>query len=176
MSSIDSCLKNIEINGSRLWYDFFVYRDNFSDKLKDLKYLRVIETDDPCKIVISTRNTNIYGTELSERLLKDYHIQPEMASATYVVAIVTCNDTEEGFERLSDAIIKIDADLRFEKCKYEINDKYKHLLHSISQNNIYIYPPGIPIVAKGEKIEKEALETIAQYESAGLKVRGIDIG
>jgi len=176
MSSIDSCLKNIELNGSKLWDDFFIYRDDFSNKLKDLKYLKLIETEDPCKIVISTRNTNICGRELSERLLRDYHIQLEMASATYIVAIVTCNDTEEGFRRFSDAIIEIDADLKYEKCEYEINDKYKHLLHKESQNNIYIYPPGIPIVAKGEKIETEALKIIAQYEAAGLKVRGIDIG
>ena len=54
MSSIDSCLSKIRESGSKLWEDFFRYRDAFTKRMEDLKHLKYIETDDPCKIVIST--------------------------------------------------------------------------------------------------------------------------
>ncbi|MBP5414463.1 MAG: aminotransferase class V-fold PLP-dependent enzyme, partial [Lachnospiraceae bacterium] len=53
MSSIDSCLSKIKESGSRLWEDFFTYRDAFTKRMDKLKHLKYIETDDPCKIVIS---------------------------------------------------------------------------------------------------------------------------
>ena len=97
----------------------------------------------------------------------------EMASATYIVAIVTCCDTKEGFERFSKALLEIDKRLADNTDRDGKENRYKYLLHTKAQDNIYIYPPGIPIVAKGELIDEKALDTIALYEAAGLKIRGL---
>ena len=43
---------------------------------------------------------------------------------------------------------------------------------SISSEFIYIYPPGIPIVAPGERISLQALEVIQDYIRKGLPVQG----
>ena len=174
MSSIDSCLNEIERSGSKLWDRFISYRDEFDSKIKSLKYLKLIETDDPCKIVISVKGSGIYGPELSKKLLSDYRIQLEMASALYIVAIVTCNDTKEGFDRFASALAEIDTGLSG-KYKNEIveGDPLNHLLHTKAQDNIYIYPPGIPIVAFGEEIDASALDIIKSYMAAGLKIRGL---
>lgn len=173
MSSIDSCLSEIEKSGKSLWDDFFSFRDEFANKMKTLRHLKLIETDDPCKIVISTADSDIYAPKLSRILLDEFHIQLEMATATYIVAIVTCNDTKEGFDRFAKALSVIDKRLSNGKKQGCDIEKRVHLLHTKAQDNIYIYPPGIPIVVKGETIDETALRTITQYEAAGLNIRGI---
>ena len=46
-------------------------------------------------------------------------------------------------------------------------------LNMISQEFVYLYPPGIPILAPGERITKEVLERITWYQSMGLSVQGL---
>ena len=38
----------------------------------------------------------------------------------------------------------------------------------------YIYPPGIPLLAPGERITKEILETLSDYIEKGLPVQGLE--
>ena len=173
MSSIDSCLSKIRESGSKLWEDFFTYRDAFTKRMDKLQHLRYIETDDPCKIVISTAESSIYATRLAEMLLNEYHIQIEMESAEYIVAIVTCNDSKEGFERFADALLKIDSTLFDSKDERICSQKLAGLLHTKAQNNIYIYPPGIPIAVTGEVIDESMIDTLNKYEAAGLRIRGL---
>ena len=42
----------------------------------------------------------------------------------------------------------------------------------ISGEYIYIYPPGIPIVAPGEEISGEALDLVLRFMEQGLPVQG----
>ena len=42
----------------------------------------------------------------------------------------------------------------------------------ISQEFIYLYPPGIPILAPGERITEDILERIQWYDYKGLSVQG----
>lgn len=167
MSSIDYALSKIERYGADLWENLLAYRDHFIEETKYLKNISILETDDPCKITITVKN----GVQLAKRLLKEYHLQVEMAAATYVVLIVTSNDTEEGFLRLETALKEIDNNFT-DIDTVEIRD-LSDLLGVEAQNNIYVYPPGIPIVVKGERIDKEAINTITAYIKAGLKIRGI---
>lgn len=44
----------------------------------------------------------------------------------------------------------------------------------ISGTYIYIYPPGIPLLVPGERINKETINIIDEYLKAGLRVHGID--
>ena len=44
----------------------------------------------------------------------------------------------------------------------------KDSLHMVSQEFVYLYPPGIPILAPGEKITKEILDRISWYQSMGF--------
>lgn len=49
----------------------------------------------------------------------------------------------------------------------------KDSLHMVSQEFVYLYPPGIPILAPGEKITKEILDRISWYQSMGFSVQGL---
>ena len=49
------------------------------------------------------------GRQFHEILLHDYHLQMEMVSAEYVLAMTAVGDSEEGYERLLHALVETDA-------------------------------------------------------------------
>ncbi len=66
---------------------------------------------DRSKVLISTEHCAMTGPQLAELLRRNYHLEPEMAAADYVTAIMTVADTQEGFDRLTAALLEIDAAL-----------------------------------------------------------------
>lgn len=139
------------------------------------------------------------GNQLVEMLRDHYHIEMEMCGADYVVAIVTFMDSVEGLERLCCALMEIDAALERQKADErfagravdklklpeirmkiaEAMEKDAERLHlwecegRISAEFIYLYPPGIPIVAPGELLTKEIVERVTEYKDMGLPVHGM---
>lgn len=97
---------------------FRQFRENWNkmlQRLKGLKELRILpdlaETGmvhDMGKLVVSTDRTHISGKRLADMLRENYHLEMEMACETYVLAMFTIADTEEGYERLSAALIEMD--------------------------------------------------------------------
>lgn len=63
------------------------------------------------KLIISTKDTEISGSGLAEILRKNYHLEIEMACESYVLAMFTVSDTEEGYVRLRNALYEIDGRL-----------------------------------------------------------------
>ena len=51
------------------------------------------------------------GRELYFKLLKQYHLQLEMAAGTYALAMTSIFDSEEGYSRLVRAVKEIDEEL-----------------------------------------------------------------
>ena len=125
MAGIDYCMTIIGDGGSDLFNDFYLRTCKLSEGLKDLKCLRHISRNmlcslegiydaDPGKLIISTNGAGITGRELYDILRKEYRIQPEMATDEHCLLILTIMDTQEGFERIENAIKCIDEKL-FEK-------------------------------------------------------------
>lgn len=154
---------------------------------------------DMSKIVISMRNTGLSGEWLSRELREHYHIEIEMSAPEYVVALSTLFDTEDGFFRLSEALKEIDEKLKINRTEsvkktdgdWEIpNAKQAIALgealeregvrssigdceNMVSQEFVYLYPPGIPILAPGEMITKPILEIIERYGERNMSVQGL---
>ncbi|MCM1185675.1 MAG: aminotransferase class I/II-fold pyridoxal phosphate-dependent enzyme [Lachnoclostridium sp.] len=61
------------------------------------------------KLVISTKKAGISGQTLYHILLEKYHLQLEMASASYCLAMFTIGDSEEAYLRMTKALLEIDA-------------------------------------------------------------------
>ena len=110
--------------GERIQY--YKYKNIFSEyanriealrkDLKRLKYLKIIQTDntdryDRSKFVISVKHVPMSSHELYEILLHRYHLQMEMLAGTYVLAMTTVGDTQEGLDRLRDALLEIDKEI-----------------------------------------------------------------
>lgn len=63
------------------------------------------------KLVISTKGTGLSGRQLYDILLDRYALQLEMACESYVLAMFTVNDSPEGYQRMTRALLEIDREL-----------------------------------------------------------------
>ena len=143
------------------------------------------------------------GHELSSILREYDHLEMEMEAENYILGISSVFDAEEGMGRLSDAMGRIDLLLEKKKgrdSRETIVIKEKNDFHravqklkiseamdstlrevplfqsqgEISGEFVYLYPPGIPLIAPGEVITEEILESLKKYKKQGLKVQGMD--
>lgn len=151
---------------------------------------------DVSKIVVSTRGTALSGADLSSILREKYHLEMEMCGADYVTAITTVFDSPEGLQRLGDSLEEIDADVtgtpgsredgpavygmraQAQCCLREAMESpsrpvlLKGSEGKISAEFVYLYPPGIPILAPGENIARNILDVIEEYIKKGLPIQG----
>lgn len=196
MAGMDYCIGQIEEKGSHLWDSFFVMREEFLEKMAMLKYIRILQGNDPCKLVISVKGTSLSGNELQKILLKKYHIQLEMTAETYVLGIITMCDTKEGFDRLAEALLEIDAELSHvntNEVPFTANTFPEDIVYTLAEvkeketeeipleksvgkvcaSYVNLYPPGIPLFLPGEKIKEEHIALIERYRKKDMHVQGI---
>lgn len=108
MSGIDRCVTILEHDGRRLFEEYIKRLERLRYGLEGLENCKLIKTDDISKLVIGCTNR---GKWLYDRLLEDYHIQLEMASHDYVIAMTSIGDTDEYYERFLMAVRDIDKEL-----------------------------------------------------------------
>lgn len=146
---------------------------------------------DISKITVSVKGLNINGVQLADKLRNDFKIEPEMVCSDYVLLITTVCDTDEGFARLVNALQIIDSECSAKELNYnnlilsqprialnpcdcsgKNGDFYrlKNSINKISLEYVWAYPPGIPIVAKGEVITQEIVDTIFMQIENGINV------
>lgn len=160
----------------------------------------VVSTRGTCLYPAEDGLTGFTGAQLDDILRREYHLEMEMCGADYVTAITTVMDSGEGLERLGDALTRIDSQLTDAGYKSDGRSGDQKSVYSmrcdtamsmgeameekmasvgledsagcISGEFVYIYPPGIPIVAPGEWISRPILEVILEYRDKGLPVQG----
>lgn len=205
MAGMDECMALVEQKGASLWDCFFENWTDFVTKAAGLKHIRVLTGNrngtflmDSGKILIETSKTCLTGRQFYDILLKQYHLQMEMAAGSYVTAIMTCCDTTEGWERLMDALTEMDSRYGREETAavQKGSPLYPHLLQEVSLTEamdapkrkvsfeealgelsgafINLYPPGIPIVVPGERLNLEAIELISRYRQQKLPLVGME--
>lgn len=99
---------------------FRCYWKELLETLKRCKRIRILpeslaecvdKKHDIGKLVLSVKGTGLSGQQFYDILLERYHLQPEMACESYVLAMFTVGDTEEGYRRLAEAVLALDAEL-----------------------------------------------------------------
>ena len=185
MNSIDLCCEYIENNP----LEFGLFYERLCDlRLVETNNLRIQYTDDISKIVLSCANTDISGVELAEKFRKEYNIEPEYASERYVLFMATVGDTQEGLNALKSAIEKIDEELLSTYCEILkkppvtsditqicISNEYEACnlsdsIGKISNEFVFAYPPGIPIITPNEVISQKAVEYIVLASEKGVNI------
>lgn len=113
MASIDNALHYVEENGKTAFTEFKRQYDEMLNKLSCCRCLSFLpfdrERQDTGKLVISVKNTTITGKQLYDILLNKYHLQTEMATESYVLAMFTVGDSREGYRRMTEALLEIDG-------------------------------------------------------------------
>lgn len=203
MASMDQCIRMLSEQGEELFRVFAEALQNFWAATKRLRILKLIETDDPSKILISAGDSGLSGLELDDILRREYHLEMEMAAGNYVLALTSVGDSPEGFSRLLQALLDLDKKLQAEMrktgcvcetagaaekqieneiCKTiaEAEDSRQVLISleesagHISGEYIYLYPPGIPLVVPGERIDTEMLGLLLRYRAQGYSLQGME--
>lgn len=118
MGSMDACTGLINEKG-RVLFDQYAFRlQRCRERMRRLGGIRLVPLElegsnyiyrmDPSKLVLSVERINLTGTEFYSILLEKYHLQMEMKTENYVLAMTSVMDTEEGYERLCTALEEID--------------------------------------------------------------------
>ena len=126
------------------------------------------------------------------------HLELEMATPAFALAMTSLVDTKEGFDRLEKALRRLDemdfAEAQWDLAKiqelygtprrvgkplYEVVDaptKQVPLAEAVDQISggfVNLYPPGIPVYAPGEILEAAGLRELEEAQREGFEVDGI---
>lgn len=150
---------------------------------------------DHTKLSVYTRDIGLAGIEVYDILRDDYGIQIELGDIGNILAIISVGDRELALERLVSALAEIKR--RYFKDKIGMFDhEYinpevvlapqqafyagQHSLPigeskgHICGEFVMCYPPGIPILAPGERITGEIIDYIAYAKAKGCFLTGTE--
>lgn len=201
MASIDACIHWYVQEGKEAFAVYMRRLKKLRSALcTQLHHLRLLTPEnvfdyDISKLAIYTGESSLNGEALHRILLKKYRIQVEMTSAQYVLCMTSAADTDEFYERLLHALCEIDAQAgdapyipqtvsavtgaRAVCTIGEVAERKKkkvslpESMGETSASYVYVYPPGIPILAPGEKISEECVRRIEEDVENGLAVYGL---
>lgn len=141
MAGIDSCMDIMESQAGQRLSQLLKWRENFEKQTKGLRHIRIYPfaragakgdtmrwtsgSQEPGKLLLSVRGTGKTGKWLYDRLRENYHLQPEMCAADYVLLILSMMDTEEGFLRLQAALTELDAEIDVRVAADEKADEFE---------------------------------------------------
>ena len=123
MASMDACISYMEEHAAISFKKFEKYYKSFLEQMKSCRYIRIGREDmvakekyhftawDIGKLVILgvlPDEKRLSGQYLYDILRDEFHLQMEMAADSYVLAMMTIADKEEGWQRLADALRRID--------------------------------------------------------------------
>lgn len=111
IAGMENSLRLVENNGEELFAAYKERLVNFRNKMSELKHIKIHIPDnsynyDNGKLVISTGAG--MGAELYKYLYEEARLVMEMKSKDYVIAMTSIFDIDEGFERLIEALYKLD--------------------------------------------------------------------
>ena len=150
---------------------------------------------DTTKLSVYTRGIGLAGIEVYDMLRDDYDIQIEFGDLCNILAIISVGDKELAIERLVSAMAEIQR-LHRKDPKGMFDHEYINpevvltpqtafysekeslpILESagrVCAEFVMCYPPGIPILAPGERITEEILSYIAYAKEKGCFMTGTE--
>lgn len=148
---------------------------------------------DKTKLSVHTRAMGLAGIEVYDLLRDEYDIQIEFGDIGNILAIITGGDRALEIERLVSALSEIKrlygrspvglydheyinptVDLPPQKAFYAENISLPigETAGRIAAEFVMCYPPGIPILAPGERITEDILDYIAYAKEKGCSLTG----
>lgn len=148
---------------------------------------------DVTKLSVNTFDVGLAGIEVYDILRDEYDIQTEFGDLGNILAYVSVGDRKQDLERLVSALSEIRRRYKKEKANL-LRHEYISPQVSVSPQKAFYaeknslplsesqgkicgefvmcYPPGIPILAPGEKITGEILEYIDYAKKKGCSLTG----
>ncbi len=148
---------------------------------------------DPTKLSVHTRDIGLAGIEVYDILRDEYDIQIEFGDIGNILAYLSIGDRMQELERLVSALAEIkrrykkdpDGLLSQEYIDPEVVCSSQEAFYSqkksipINESSGFVcsefvmcYPPGIPILAPGERITKDIIDYIQYAKAKGCSMTG----
>ena len=150
---------------------------------------------DETRLVFNFSCFNSSGHEVSETLRKEWNIDIEMSDKENIVLIATPANDEEDFDKIEKALLDIagkltKADRSFNRLiipetgdldatpseAFYSESEYIELEKSenrISVKTVTVYPPGVPVLVPGVRINKECIDYL---KNCGGEITGMKAG
>ena len=162
----------------------------FADEIVDGNSVYAFDTT---KLSIHTRNIGLAGIEVYDLLRDDFGIQIEFGDIGNILAIISVGDRHQDIERLIAALAEIKRiyqksptglyDHEYIDPKVELTPQAAFYAPKVSLplertegcicgEFVMCYPPGIPILAPGERITKDILDYIRFAKDKGCLITG----
>ena len=199
MSSIDECIHYLSNEGAsdlESWADRVEkFRKAFARsmyyKIFDGKREGRVFAYDETKIVFLTVESSMSGIEFARTLRSQYNIELEFAGANFALALTGAGDGLSAYLALSEAVFELENKAKeryglvnihvakvpkkaFEPYEIDCLDvEYVELEKSVGRvcaESIWAYPPGVPIICKGEIIEQDVLRYATFLYESGMNV------
>ena len=148
---------------------------------------------DPTKLSVHTLDLGLAGIEVYDILRDDYDIQIEFGDLGNILAYLSIGDRVQDLERLVSALAEIrrlfkkdptgmlsqeyiepDVVLSPQNAFYskKVSLPLEQTLGRICAEFVMCYPPGIPVLAPGEKVTDEILQYIGYAKEKGCSMTG----
>lgn len=148
---------------------------------------------DPIKLSVHTLDIGLAGIEVYDLLRDDYDIQIEFGDIGNILAYLSIGDRIQEVERLVSALAEIRRRYQRDKTGMLTQEYIPPQVIASPQESFYAdkislpimetegrvcsefvmcYPPGIPILAPGEKITRDILDYIAYAKEKGCSMTG----
>ncbi len=150
---------------------------------------------DVTKLSINVSGLGLSGFEIGGILRDEYHVLIEYGDANNFMCVISLGDNKENIDKLVDALIDIKEKYASDKIAVakaefiipEVSVSPREAFYArkmpvlfteseglVSGEFIMCYPPGIPIVAPGEIISKEAIDYIIFSKAKGSLITGTE--
>lgn len=198
MAGMDACVSLLREQGPELFAAYEARLCRFRERTAGLMYIRLLSGDspvvwgfDPGKLYFSLRNTDLTGEAFGKMLREEFRIEPEMTTADGCLCMTSIADTDEGFERLAEAVIAIDSRLAVAparsilalpdlpmmvctpaeaaECPFE-TVSLCDAAGRIAGEFIWAYPPDIPLLIPGERIDAGMIDTLIALQNSGVRL------
>lgn len=184
MASIDNCLRLLATHGDEL---FAAYEQRLTAFRRAAAPWLLPVNGDAGKLLIPCEN----GERLAHDLREQFKLETEMHGAHHVLAMTSVADTDEGFDRLAAALATLRPTPSTDRIScpplptvavspaaaYDGESERVPLAQAagrIAAEELYCYPPGIPLAVPGERLTAELVAYIRDRQAAGVAIRGIE--
>ena len=192
MASLDISRRNLALNGEKI-FDEINFLGGWYAYGRELVNGDSVFDFDTTKLSIFTRAVGLAGVEVYDILRDEYDIQLEFGDIANALAYVSIGDRKKDIERLISALADIKRIYRKDPSRLLKTEYIEPIVDATPKEAFYsnkkslpledcagetaaeflmCYPPGIPILAPGERVTKEILNYIRYAKKKGCQITG----
>ena len=178
------------------------FREELAQVLNGLELVSLPGTQDPTRLFLRRKRMylpesgdscmpdDFPGPSMAAWLERDSGIVAELAGGNELIFISTVCDEEEDLQRLREGLLRLDAEVlkrreaflpEPEKAEEKNDGTECEVSEGVRlpkagdfvQRDIYVYPPGVPIVRAGERVTENALQKLREEYAAGRRIYGL---